>query len=192
MKNLFLKIILASMFILLLSFNAFASPSPETTGCVVEIESAFDANGNAINVELLKSDTVITIDTTSDAYKEGMITLDIYEISVPTGTVYPITIKFTSNCIFEDTQGGILLQNGATWDVMNTEFDTNTMTVIFDSPSPTGRFTVSFVLNADVTQVKVGTSPQTSDYMTIIVIAFSVVAVSATVAFALLKKRSKA
>lgn len=198
MKKSFLKSIFTSMLILLLCLNVFASPSPETDGFVPVVLSATDANGNAITVTLNEVNTTITADamktetiqnTMGDAYTVDMIVIDVQDITVPAGTLFPVTLTFTIKGVTADTKGGVMLWTGSAWEWIDATFGTDTMTITFDLLTPTGRFPIAFVMNADVTQNQVGTSPQTSDCITA---AFTVLAISAMAALVFSKKRSKA
>lgn len=198
MKKSFINITLASLFILLLCLNVFASPSPETVGLVAEILTATDGNGNAINIELilLPADATIiaeamkaeTIKTAmGDKYTEDLIVIDVREVTVPAGTVFPIKITFRIIGVTAANKGGFLHKTDSAWEWIDAEFGTDTMTGIFYSLSP-----VALVLNVNATLVwqnEVGTSPQTSDYMTA---AFTVCAISIMVALLFSKKRIKA
>jgi hypothetical protein len=192
MKKSFFSIILISLFILLLCLNAFAAPSPETAGLEAEIDSVTDANGNAVSAELKKADEKITDDAVNtdtikfvmgDAYSEDMITADVQDVTVPEGTTFPITITFRIEGVTADTKGCFMHWTGSSWEKIDAIFGDGTMTGTFNSLSP-----VAFVMNVDVTQIKAGTSPQTSDSLTAI---FAIIAVSMTASFVLSKKCKK-
>jgi hypothetical protein len=192
MKKSFLSITLISLFILVLCLNVFAAPSPETIGLVAEVETVTDANGNAVTVELKKVDAIITDDAVKtdtikfvmgDAYSEDMTTVDVQDVTVPEGTVFPITITFKFAGVTADTKGCFMHWTGSSWEKIDATFGNGTMTGTFSSLSP-----VAFVMNADVTQISVGTSPQTSDSLAAI---FTILAVSVAASLVLSKKRIK-
>ena len=190
MKRTSLTIIMAILLLWGLGSGVMASPSPETTGIVVQIQSATDGNGSPISIGLLavgdeiKADAVKT-ETIKAAlgsdYMEGMITVDIRDVSVPEGTVFPVTITFTVKGVTPDSIGYFLHRNGDTWEKVDAIFGVDTMTGTFNSLSP-----VAFVVMGDVTRVAVGTSPQTSDIFSAGVV---ILALSAA-AFALSKRRA--
>lgn len=191
MKKLFLKIILASMLILTLCLSVFAAESPETDGFIPEIDTATDKDGNPIDVVLVPTDTIETetIKTVmGDDYTDDMIVVAVQEIIIPDGTTFPVTITFTFKGVTPDTKGAFLIWDGETWNLYQPTFGTDTMTITFDLITPTGRFPVAFVMNTDVTQSQVGTSPQTSDYITA---AFTILAISILATLVFSKKRSK-
>ncbi|MHB1152785.1 MAG: hypothetical protein ACYCWE_18805 [Eubacteriales bacterium] len=184
MKKTFMKIILASVLILMFSLNAFALPSPETTGFIPEILSAVDANGNAIVVTLTPAEqSVIDEAMAADTLKKGVAFAGFYA-TVPEGTVFPITITFTVKGVTSTTTGYFLHWTGSVWEVVDAIFGTDTMSVTFNSLSP-----IVMVIDMDVTQIAVGTSPQTSDYLASVI---TILAVSTAIALVLSKKRSKA
>lgn len=189
MKKACISISISSLLIILLCLNVFSAPSPETSGFKVEIESATDANGNEIIIGLKEADKVITSEAMKtetikavmgDMYTEDMIIVDIQDVTVPAGTVFPVTITFILKGVTADTKGGLMHWTGSVWEWIDAIFNTDTMTCTFKSLSP-----VAFVVNADVTQNRVGTSPQTSDCITSV---FTSLAVSAAVILVFSKK----
>ncbi len=190
MKKTILKISFVLLLILPLCLNVFAVQSPETDGYTVEFQSAVDAAGNKLDVvindqsnaeiiaDAMKIETIKTV--MGARYTPDMIVVDIKEIIVPEGTVFPITITFTVKGVTPDTTGGFMHWTGSQWEWIDAIFGTDTMTGTFDSLSP-----VAFVINSDVTLRSVGTSPQTSD---IAASAVTVLALSAAAVY-LLKKR---
>lgn len=182
MKKTFKNITFASLLIFILCLNVFATPSPETNGFIPEILSAVDANGNAIVVTLTPLEQAkIDEAMASDTLKKGIAFAGFYA-TVPDGTVFPITITFTVKGVTSATTGYFLHYTGSAWEVVEAIFGTNTMTGTFNSLSP-----IVMVIDWDVTQNQVGTSPQTSDYIASVV---TILAVS-TAVLVLLKKRSK-
>ena len=192
MKRASFAIIMTLLLLSGLSSGIMAAPSPETTettGFVVQILSITDRNGNPLYGELLpvgdttKADAVKTESIRAAlgaAYMDGMITADIRDIRVPEGTAFPITITFMVRGTTPETVGYFLHWTGSNWEMVDAAFGIDTMTGTFNSLSP-----VAFVIMGDVTQVSIGTSPQTSDLFSAGVI---MLALSAT-AFALSKRR---
>ncbi|MDD4774376.1 MAG: hypothetical protein PHZ09_12370 [Eubacteriales bacterium] len=189
MKRRSLVIIMAILLLFGLSSGIMAAPSPETTGVVVQIQSITDRNGNPLYGELLAAGDAIKADAVKTEtikaalgkdYMEGMITVDILDVRMPEGTAFPVTITFTVKGVTPDTVGYFMHWTGDKWEKVDAIFGIDTMTGTFDSLSP-----VAFVVMGDVTQVAIGTSPQTSDIFSAGVV---ILALSAA-AFALSKRR---
>ena len=150
--------------------TAFALPSVSVDGVVTKIESAVDANGNAVTVEIkdvpeeykaaveeVKKEETIKELLGAD-FKEGMQVVDVKEVSVPEGTAFPVTITFSVPGVKEGTAVAVLHYNGSAWEriTKDVKAGNGTITATFDSLSP-----VAFVVDKEAAEAA-STSTSTS------------------------------
>lgn len=150
-----------------------AQPSPEVTGVVTGISSGTDASGNAIEVTLAEvpeeyqeavdqvKDLAFVKNLLGDAFVEGMQVVDVKDVTVPEGTVFPVTVTFNVTGVTADSHVAVLHYDTAAgaWEVVESKAGNGTITAIFDSLSP-----VAFVVdgNAAAGSTAAGASSQTS------------------------------
>lgn len=141
--------------------TAFALPSVSVSGVVTKIESAVDANGNAVTVEIKdvpeeykaaveevkKKETIKEL--LGADFKEGMQVVDVKEVSVPEGTAFPVTITFSVPGVKEGTAVAVLHYNGSAWEriTKDVKAGNGTITATFDSLSP-----VAFVVDKEAAE----------------------------------------
>ncbi|POP30365.1 hypothetical protein C3B58_21700 [Lactonifactor longoviformis] len=150
--------------------TAFALPSVSVDGVVTKTESAVDANGNAVTVEIkdvpeeykaaveeVKKEETIKELLGAD-FKEGMQVVDVKEVSVPEGTAFPVTITFSVPGVKEGTAVAVLHYNGSAWEriTKDVKAGNGTITATFDSLSP-----VAFVVDKEAAEAA-STSTSTS------------------------------
>ena len=155
--------------------TAFALPSVSVSGVVTKIESAVDANGNAVTVEIkdvpeeykaaveeVKKEETIKELLGAD-FKEGMQVVDVNEVSVPEGTAFPVTITFSVPGVKEGTAVAVLHYNGSAWEriTKDVKAGNGTISATFDSLSP-----VAFVVDKEAAEAasSSATSPKTGEF----------------------------
>lgn len=141
--------------------TAFALPSVSVSGVVTKIESAVDANGNAVTVEIkdvpekykaaveeVKTEAKIK-ELLGNDFKEGMQVVDVKEVSVPEGTTFPVTITFQVPGVKAGTAIAVLHYNGTAWERITKDVKAGdgTITATFDSLSP-----VAFVVDKEAAE----------------------------------------
>ena len=137
---------------------------------VTKIESAVDANGNAVTVEIkevpeeykaaveeVKTEAKIK-ELLGDDFKEGMQVVDVKEVSVPDGTTFPVTITFQVPGVKAGSTVAVLHYNGSAWEriTKDVKAGNGTITATFDSLSP-----VAFVVDKEAAEAA-STSTSTS------------------------------
>lgn len=147
----------------------FAQPSVQVTGVVTKAQSATDASGNAVTVEIkavpdqykeavenVKKEETLKEVLGAD-FKEGMQVVDVKDISVPDGTTFPVTITFEVAGVTEGSSVAVLHYNGSAWEKVEAKAGAGTITATFTSLSP-----VAFVVDKDAA-AKASTSPKTGE-----------------------------
>ncbi|MGI6006248.1 MAG: LPXTG cell wall anchor domain-containing protein [Ruminococcus sp.] len=134
----------------------FAQGSVQITGVVTEVSSGVDANGNAIEATISEVpaeyqaavNEIRNIETVKallgDAFVEGMQVVDVKDVTVPEGTVFPATLTFTVTGVSADSNVAVLhydTEAGA-WEVVESKAGNGTITAVFNSLSP-----VAFVVD---------------------------------------------
>lgn len=176
-----------------IGMTVFAAPSPSGSTVVTEVESATDANGNAIEATIsseipaeyaeavaeIKTEAVLK-EILGDDFNENMAVADVKEVTVPEGTAFPATLSFAMKGVTKDSKVQILHYTGTEWEKIETTVAEGTVKGTFNSLSP-----VAFVV--DKTTLSSGaTSPATSASAVSTVAVIGLAAVVA--AFGLKKK----
>lgn len=161
-------VLCAAVFCLSTAASVFAQPSPEVSGVVTGVSTGTDANGNAIEatvgevpaeyqaaVDQVKDLTFVQ-NLLGDAFVEGMQVVDVKDVTVPEGTVFPATLSFNVTGVTADSHVAVLHYDTAAgaWEVVESKAGNGTITATFDSLSP-----VAFVVDGNAAA---GASSQTS------------------------------
>ena len=166
-------VLCAAVLCLSTAASVFAQPSPEVSGVVTGVSTGTDANGNAIEatvgevpaeyqaaVDQVKDLTFVQ-NLLGDAFVEGMQVVDVKDVTVPEGTVFPATLSFNVTGVTADSHVAVLHYDTAAgaWEVVESKAGNGTITATFDSLSP-----VAFVVdgNAAAGSTAAGASSQTS------------------------------
>ena len=166
-------VLCAAVLCLSTAASVFAQPSPEVSGVVTGVSTGTDANDNAIEatvgevpaeyqaaVDQVKDLTFVQ-NLLGDAFVEGMQVVDVKDVTVPEGTVFPATLSFNVTGVTADSHVAVLHYDTAAgaWEVVESKAGNGTITATFDSLSP-----VAFVVdgNAAAGSTAAGASSQTS------------------------------
>ena len=166
-------VLCAAVLCLSTAVSVFAQPSPEVSGVVTGISAGINADGDAVEVTLSEvpaeyqeaveqvKDSALVQNLQRDAFVEGMQVVDVKDVTVPEGTVFPVTITFNVTGVTADSTVAVLHYDTAAgaWEVVESKAGNGTITAIFDSLSP-----VAFVVdgNAAAGSTAAGASSQTS------------------------------
>ena len=166
-------VLCAAVLCLSTAVSVFAQPSPEVSGVVTGISAGINADGDAVEVTLSEvpaeyqaaveqvKDSAFVQNLLGDAVVEGMQVVDVKDVTVPEGTVFPVTITFNVTGVTADSTVAVLHYDTAAgaWEVVESKAGNGTITAIFDSLSP-----VAFVVdgNAAAGSTAAGASSQTS------------------------------
>ena len=143
-----------------MAVNVFAAPSPSVKG-VTEIESAKDANGNAVEIkfetvseaeadkhfteeektaveEMKKEFATVAKEVLGEELKEGMELVDIRNLYIPEGTdvTFPLTITAKVPGVTEDSTVFVLHYTNGAWENVNAVAGNGTVTFTVNSLSP--------------------------------------------------------
>lgn len=161
-------VLCAAVLCLSTAASVFAQPSPEVSGVVTGVSTGTDANDNAIEatvgevpaeyqaaVDQVKDLTFVQ-NLLGDAFVEGMQVVDVKDVTVPEGTVFPATLSFNVTGVTADSTVAVLHYDTAAgaWEVVESKAGNGTITATFDSLSP-----VAFVVDGNAAA---GASSQTS------------------------------
>ena len=166
-------VLCAAVLCLSTAVSVLAQPSPEVSGVVTGVFGGTNADGDAVEVTLSEvpaeyqaavdqvKDSAFVQNLLGDAFVEGMQVVDVKDVTVPEGTVFPVTITFNVTGVTADSHVAVLhydTEAGA-WEVVESKAGNGTITAIFDSLSP-----VAFVVdgNAAAGSTAAGASSQTS------------------------------
>ena len=166
-------VLCAAVLCLSTAVSVFAQPSPEVSGVVTGISAGINADGDAVEVTLSEvpseyqaaveqvTDSAFVQNLLGDAFVEGMQVVDVKDVTVPEGTVFPVTVTFNVTGVTADSRVAVLHYDTAAgaWEVVESKAGNGTITAIFDSLSP-----VAFVVdgNAAAGSTAAGASSQTS------------------------------
>ena len=193
-----LAIVSAAVMTVAMASTAFAAPSPSVTGIVTAVGNGKDANGNAIQATLSEvpaeykavADEIKTAakleEVLGDQYEEGMQVVDIKDVTVPEGTVFPATLTFTVTGVTASSKVTVLhydTTKGA-WEIVDSKAGNGTVEATFNSLSP-----VAFVVDGQTAAAGTSTSPKTGE--TSAAGVAGVVAVAAVLGMGVLSFRRK-
>lgn len=197
-----------------MAVNVFAAPSPSVSGVVTAVESAKDADGNAVDI---KMETVseaeaeqhfteeekaavaeikeskekfeaIAKEALGDKFEEGMELVDIRNLYVPEGAnvTFPLTITVKVTGVTEASKVAVLHYTNGKWEDVNAVAGNGTITFTVNSLSP-----FAFIVDAN-TAKNVGstTSPATGEANTMVWVAIVAVAAAAGMVVTYRKKRA--
>lgn len=166
-------VLCAAVLCLSTAASVLAQPSPEVSGVVTGVFGGTNADGDAVEVTLSEvpaeyqaavdqvKDSAFVQNLLGDAFVEGMQVVDVKDVTVPEGTVFPVTITFNVTGVTADSHVAVLHYDTAAgaWEVVESKAGNGTITAIFDSLSP-----VAFVVdgNAAAGSTAAGASSQTS------------------------------
>lgn len=176
-----LGVALVVAMVAVMNLTVFAAPSKQVDGVVTKVTAATDKNGNKVEVsfaevapelkaEITKVETVKKV--LGDKFVEGMKVVDVKDVKVAEGTVFPVKITFAVPGVNANTKVAVLHFNGTAWETVECVAGKGTITATFTSLSP-----VAFVVDENTKDVK--TSPKTGE-MSMVTVA----ALAAVVAFA--------
>ena len=151
-------VLCAAVLCLSTAVSVFAQPSPEVSGVVTGISAGINADGDAVEVTLSEvpaeyqaaveqvKDSAFVQNLLGDAFVEGMQVVDVKDVTVPEGTVFPVTITFNVTGVTADSTVAVLHYDTAAgaWEVVESKAGNGTITAIFDSLSP-----VAFVVDGN-------------------------------------------
>lgn len=134
-------LVLAVVCAMALGMTAFAAGSPSAGSVGSSAASATDADGNAVKVTFGSSSVAAPSGADlqkllGDAFVEGMAVRNVMDVSVPDGTVFPVTITFNVSGVTADSHVAVLHYNGSAWEVVSSKAGNGTVTATFDSLSP--------------------------------------------------------
>lgn len=195
----FISAAAAAVLALSLSLTAFAAPSATISGIVTvdAKDNGIDGNGNAITATLSDvpaeyQDVVADIRRPEtlrallgSAYVETMSVVDVRDVTVPDGTVFPVTIRFNVPGVTANTKVAVLHYDTEkkAWEVVESKAGQGTITATFTSLSP-----VAFVVDKSTSAST--TSPQTGEHS--MVVLFGAAAVVAACGAVGLSRKKRA
>mgnify|MGYP000994719940 CR=1 FL=1 len=168
----FIALACAAVLTVASAVTAFAQPSVSVNG-VASVQSATDKNGNAVNVTVSEvpaeyASAVAEVKTADklkellgSEYTSTMQVVDVKDVTVPAGAVFPVTITFKISGV--TAKVAVLHYNTTTkaWEKVESKAGEGTITATFTSLSP-----VAFVVDkatASSTTVNKGTTTTTTN-----------------------------
>ena len=197
-----------------MAVNVFAAPSPSVSGVVTAVESAKDADGNAVDIKMETVSEVeaeqhfteeekaavakikeskekfeaIAKEALGDKFEEGMELVDIRNLYVPEGAkvTFPLTITVKVTGVTEASKVAVLHYTNGKWEDVNAVAGNGTITFTVNSLSP-----FAFIVDAN-TAKNAGstTSPATGEANTMVWVAIVAVAAAAGMVVTYRKKRA--
>lgn len=196
-----------------MAVNVFAAPSPSVSGTVTAIESATDANGNAVEIKIetvseaeaeqhfteeektAVADVKENFETIAkkvlgEKFEDGMKLVDIRNLYVPEGAnvTFPLTLTVKVTGVTKDSTIAVLHYNAETktWEDVNATAGDGTITFTVNSLSP-----FAFIVDAN-TAKNAGstTSPATGEANTMTWVAIVAVAAAAGMVVTYRRKRA--
>lgn len=171
----FIALACAAVLTVASAVTAFAQPSVSVSGVVTAITTATDKDGNAVNATISEvpaeyANAVAEVKTEAklkellgSEYTSTMQVVDVKDVTVPAGTVFPVTITFKVTGVTASTKVAVLHYNTTTkaWEKVESKAGEGTITATFTSLSP-----VAFVVDkatAASTTVNKGTTTTTTN-----------------------------
>ena len=197
-----------------MAVNVFAAPSPSVSGVVTAVESAKDADGNAVDIKMETVSEVeaeqhfteeekaavakikeskekfeaIAKEALGDKFEEGMELVDIRNLYVPEGAnvTFPLTITVKVTGVTETSTVAVLHYTNGAWEDVKATAGNETVTFTVNSLSP-----FAFIVDAN-TAKNAGstTSPATGEANTMVWVAIVAVAAAAGMVVTYRKKRA--
>lgn len=187
----------AAVLALSVSLTAFAAPSTNISGVVTVDTKDNGVDGNTITASLAevpaeyqsavadvrKPETLKAL--LGSAYTDTMSVVDVKDVTVADGTVFPVTIRFNVPGVTTSTKVAVLHYDTEkkAWEVVDSKAGQGTITATFNSLSP-----VAFVVDKSTSAST--TSPQTGEHS--MVVLFGAVAVVAACGAVGLSRKKRA
>lgn len=176
----FIALVCATVLTVASAVTAFAQPSVSVSGIVTAINTATDKNGNAVNATLSEvpaeyADVVAEVKTAAKLkellgsdYTDTMQVIDVKDVTVPAGTVFPVTITFKAMeavGITASTKVAVLHYDTTAkkWERVEAKAGENTITATFTSLSPVAFVVDKATTKAASTTVNKGTTTTTTN-----------------------------
>ena len=171
----FIALACAAVLTVASAVTAFAQPSVSVSGVVTAVTTATDKDGKAVNatfgevpaeyasaVSEVKTEAKLKELIGSD-YTSTMQVVDVKNVTVPDGTVFPVTITFKVTGVTASTKVAVLHYNTTTkaWEKVESKAGDGTVTATFTSLSPVA-FVVDKATAASTTTTNKGTTSSTT------------------------------
>lgn len=195
MRNIkkWLGIVGAGVMCFALGMTAVAAPSPSTDGIVQEITTSTDANGNAVDVDIVElteegkaatqqlDEAAFVKEMVGTDFVEGMEVLDIQEVEVigdKSLIEWPLTLTFKVPGVVETTKVAVLHYDveKKAWEKVDSKAGNGTIEATFHSLSPVA-FVVDQNTMGSAASTGNATSPKTGE--STVVMGFALVALLA-------------
>lgn len=195
MRNIkkWLGIVGAGVMCFALGMTAVAAPSPSTDGIVQEITTSTDANGNAVDVDIVElteegkaatqqlDEAAFVKEMVGTDFVEGMEVLDIQEVEVigdKSLVEWPLTLTFKVPGVVETTKVAVLHYDveKKAWEKVDSKAGNGTIEATFHSLSPVA-FVVDQNTMGSAASTGSATSPKTGE--STVVMGFALVALLA-------------
>ena len=195
MRNMkkWLGIVAAGVMCFALGMTAVAAPSPSTDGIVQEITTSTDANGNAVDVDIVElteegkaatqqlDEAAFVKELVGTDFVEGMKVLDIQEVEVigdKSLIEWPLTLTFKVPGVVETTKVAVLHYDveKKAWEKVDSKAGNGTIEATFHSLSPVA-FVVDQNTMGSAASTGSATSPKTGE--STVVMGFALVALLA-------------
>lgn len=195
MRNMkkWLGIVAAGVMCFALGMTAVAAPSPSIGGIVQEITASTDANGNAVDVEIVElteegkaaaqqlDEAAFVKELVGTDFVEGMKVLDIQEVEVigdKSLIEWPLTLTFKVPGVVETTKVAVLHYDveKKVWEKVDSKAGNGTIEATFHSLSPVA-FVVDQNTMGSAASTGSATSPKTGE--STVVMGFALVALLA-------------
>ena len=195
MRNIkkWLGIVGAGVMCFALGMTAVAAPSPSTDGIVQEITTSTDANGNAVDVDIVElteegkaaaqqlDEVAFVKELVGTDFVEGMKVLDIQEVEVigdKSLIEWPLTLTFKVPGVVETTKVAVLHYDveKKAWEKVDSKAGNGTIEATFHSLSPVA-FVVDQNTMGSAASTGSATSPKTGE--STVVMGFALVALLA-------------
>ena len=195
MRNIkkWLGIVGAGVMCFALGMTAVAAPSPSTDGIVQEITTSTDANGNAVDVDIVElteegkaatqqlDEAAFVKEMVGTDFVEGMEVLDIQEVEVigdKSLIEWPLTLTFKVPGVVETTKVAVLHYDveKKAWEKVDSKAGNGTIEATFYSLSPVA-FVVDQNTMGSAASTGSATSPKTGE--STVVMGFALVALLA-------------
>lgn len=195
MRNIkkWLGIVGAGVMCFALGMTAVAAPSPSTDGIVQEITTSTDANGNAVDVDIVElteegkaatqqlDEAAFVKEMVGTDFVEGMEVLDIQEVEVigdKSLIEWPLTLTFKVPGVVETTKVAVLHYDveKKAWEKVDSKAGNGTIEATFHSLSPVA-FVVDQNTMGSAASTGSATSPKTGE--STVVMGFALVALLA-------------
>ena len=171
----FIALACAAVLTVASAVTAFAQPSVSVSGVVTAVTTATDKDGKAVNATISEvpaeySSAVAEVKTAEklkeligSEYTSTMQVVDVKNVTVPDGTVFPVTITFKVTGVTASTKVAVLHYNTATkaWEKVESKAGDGTVTATFTSLSPVA-FVVDKATAASTTTTNEGTTTTTN------------------------------